>query len=135
MDSAQTTRSSKTGPQHVAVQMDGNGRWAQRRGLPRTDGHAAGEGPFLEFVYGAIELGVPYLSMHAFTTENWKRPAEEVRFLLDFCASLLRRRREEFVEAGVRLRWLGDRAGVPQDLVDEFDETEQATAGQEPPTP
>ena len=71
-------------PRHVAIVMDGNGRWANQRGLPRTQGHQAGEGALLDVIAGAIEIGVQHLSVYAFSTENWSRSPEEVRFLMGF---------------------------------------------------
>ena len=77
-------------PTHVAAVMDGNGRWAQRRGLKRTEGHAAGEEALFDTVEGALDLGVEWLTVYAFSTENWKRPADEVRYLMGFNESILR---------------------------------------------
>ena len=71
--------------------MDGNGRWAQRRGLKRTDGHAAGEEALFDTVEGALEIGLEWLTVYAFSTENWRRPLDEVRFLMNFNERLLRR--------------------------------------------
>src|SRR5438477_10860488 len=96
-------------PVHVACVMDGNGRWAQRRGLPRTEGHAAGEEALFDAVDGALELGVKWLTVYAFSTENWRRPPDEVRYLMRFNESLLRRRRDELHDRGVRIRFLGRR--------------------------
>ena len=87
-------------PAHVACVMDGNGRWAKERGLKRTDGHAAGEEALLDVVEGALELGVSWLTVYAFSTENWRRPGDEVRFLMRFNESLLMRRRDELNEKG-----------------------------------
>ena len=81
-------------PVHIAAVMDGNGRWAQMRGLKRTDGHAAGEEALFDTVEGALDLGVKWLTVYAFSTENWRRPADEVRFLMGFNESLLVRRRD-----------------------------------------
>jgi len=94
-------------PNHVAVIMDGNGRWAQQRGLPRTKGHEAGEHALFDVVEGAIELGIKHLSAWAFSTENWKRPPDEVRFLMGFNRDTIRRRRDEMNAMGVRVRWAG----------------------------
>ena len=87
-------------PAHVACVMDGNGRWASRRDLPRTEGHAAGEAALLDVVNGALEIGVRWLTMYAFSTENWRRPADEVRYLMGFNESLLMRRRDELHRQG-----------------------------------
>ncbi len=110
-------------PAHVGVVMDGNGRWAQRRGLPRTEGHAAGEASLFDTVEGALELGVRWLTVYAFSTENWKRPAEEVRYLMGFNEGILVRRRDELHERGVRIRFLGRRDWrVPPRLLRRMDE-------------
>lgn len=96
-------------PRHVAIILDGNGRWATRRGLPRTAGHAAGEPALFDVVHGAIELGIEWLTVYVFSTENWARPAEEVAFLMRFNEDLLLRRRDELNEMGVRVIFVGDR--------------------------
>src|SRR5438445_9275485 len=96
-------------PAHVAIVMDGNGRWATARGLPRTEGHSAGETALWDTTEGALELGIRYLTVYAFSTENWRRPVDEVRFLMRFNESLLLRRRDEFHEKGVRLLFAGRR--------------------------
>jgi undecaprenyl diphosphate synthase len=116
-------------PTHVACVMDGNGRWAARRGLPRTEGHAAGEAALLDAVEGALELGIPWLTMYAFSTENWRRPADEVRFLMGFNESLLVRRRDELHEKGVRIRFAGRRDWrVPKRVLRRMDESTALTA-------
>ncbi|HEX8803902.1 MAG TPA: polyprenyl diphosphate synthase [Acidimicrobiales bacterium] len=115
-------------PAHVACVMDGNGRWAQRRGLARTDGHAAGEEALFDTVEGALEVGVRWLTVYAFSTENWKRPADEVRYLMGFNESLLVRRRDELHEKGVRVRFIGRRDWrVPRRVLRRIDETVQLT--------
>jgi undecaprenyl diphosphate synthase len=102
--------------------MDGNGRWAQRRGLPRTDGHAAGEDALFDTVEGALELGIEWLTVYAFSTENWKRPVDEVRYLVGFNESILVRRCDELDELGVRIRFSGRRDWrVPKRLVRRMD--------------
>ncbi len=115
-------------PRHVAIIMDGNGRWAEVRGLPRTKGHEEGERALFDVVEGALEAGVSFLSVYAFSTENWARPADEVDFLLGFNRTLLRQRRDDLNERGVRIRRVGRRVPVPQDVLDEFDAAEAATA-------
>ena len=92
-------------PQHIAVVMDGNGRWAKERGLPRTAGHEAGEASLMDCIYGSLELGVKSLSAYAFSTENWRRSPEEVRFLMNFNRDVIRRRRDQMNDLGVRIRW------------------------------
>ena len=94
-------------PRHVAIVMDGNGRWAKQRGLQRTEGHAAGEEALFDVVDGAIDIGLEWLTVFAFSTENWKRPPQEVRYLMGFNRRLLRRRRDELHERNVRIRYTG----------------------------
>ena len=109
--------------------MDGNGRWAKARGLPRTEGHIAGEESMFDVVEGALEIGVKWLSMYAFSTENWRRPADEVRFLMDFPEGVLRRHREDLHEKGVRIRFSGRRDWrVPKRLLRNMDESTELTA-------
>ncbi|MBA3265964.1 MAG: undecaprenyl diphosphate synthase family protein, partial [Nocardioidaceae bacterium] len=88
-------------PAHVAVIMDGNGRWAAERNLPRTAGHEKGESALFDLVEGAIAVGVKYVSAYAFSTENWKRSPDEVRFLMGFNRDVIRRRRDEMHAMGV----------------------------------
>jgi undecaprenyl diphosphate synthase len=107
--------------------MDGNGRWAEARGLERTQGHEAGERALFDVVEGALEAGIRYLSVYAFSTENWSRPRGEVDFLLGFNRALLRQRRDELNERRVRIRRVGRRERVPQDVLDEFDAAEEVT--------
>jgi undecaprenyl diphosphate synthase len=115
-------------PRHVAVVMDGNGRWAKERGLPRTAGHEAGEASLFDCVEGAIELGVKWLSAYAFSTENWKRSPDEVRFLMGFNRDVIRRRRDEMHDLGVRVRWAGRRPRLWQSVIAELEEAERLTA-------
>jgi undecaprenyl diphosphate synthase len=116
-------------PGHVGVVMDGNGRWAQSRGLARTDGHAAGEEALFDTVEGALDLGVRWLTVYAFSTENWKRPPDEVRYLMRFNEGMLLRRRDELNERGVRIRFLGRRDWrVPRRLIRRMDEALSLTA-------
>lgn len=96
-------------PRHVAAVMDGNGRWATRRGLKRTDGHAAGEEALFDAVDGAIELGLEWFTVYAFSTENWKRPPDEVRYLMGFNKGILERHAEDLNERNVRIRFIGRR--------------------------
>lgn len=116
-------------PKHVAVVMDGNGRWANARGLPRTAGHAAGEASLLDVVAGAIEIGVTHVSAYAFSTENWSRSPEEVRFLMGFNRDVLRRRRDLMNSWGVRVRWAGRRPRLWRSVINELEEAERVTAG------
>jgi undecaprenyl diphosphate synthase len=115
-------------PRHIACVMDGNGRWAEKRGLPRTDGHTAGEEALVDTVDGALELGTSWLTVYAFSTENWRRPADEVRFLMGFNESLLMRRRDELHDKGVRVRFIGRRDWrVPRRVLRRMDETVELT--------
>ncbi|HEV3452382.1 MAG TPA: polyprenyl diphosphate synthase [Acidimicrobiia bacterium] len=116
-------------PRHVAIVMDGNGRWARRRGLKRTDGHAAGEEALFDTVEGGLEIGLPWLTVFAFSTENWRRPLDEVQFLMRFNESLLLRRRDDLDQRGVRVRFIGRRGGrVPQRVRRHIMDTEAMTA-------
>ena len=116
-------------PQHVACVMDGNGRWANERGLKRTDGHAAGEEALLDVVEGALELGISWLTVYAFSTENWRRPGDEVKFLMRFNETLLVTRRDELNDMGVRIRFIGRRDWrVPKRLLRRMDESVALTA-------
>ena len=116
-------------PAHVACVMDGNGRWATQRGLKRTDGHAAGEEALFDTVEGALELGISWLTVYAFSTENWRRPAEEVRFLMGFNERLLLERRDELHANGVRVRFIGRSSWrVPKRVQRHIDETTELTA-------
>ena len=114
-------------PRHVALVMDGNGRWAQEKGLPRTEGHKRGEAVLMDVVEGCIEMGIPYLSAYAFSTENWKRSPEEVRFLMGFNRDVLRRRRDEMNALGVRVRWAGRRPRLWGSVISELEEAEELT--------
>ena len=115
-------------PNHVGIVMDGNGRWAKLRGLPRTDGHTAGEEAMWDTVVGANELGMGWLTMFAFSSENWKRPKAEVAFLMGFNRGLLRRRREELHRMNVRVRFLGRRDWkVPRSVLKEMEISEELT--------
>src|SRR5829696_4085873 len=114
-------------PRHVAIVMDGNGRWANARGLPRTAGHAAGEASLLDVVAGAIEIGVRHVSAYAFSTENWKRSPDEVRFLMGFNRDVLRRRRDVMNDWGVRVRWAGRRPRLWRSVIKELEIAEELT--------
>ena len=116
-------------PRHVAIVMDGNGRWAKRRGLKRTEGHAAGEEALFDTVEGALDVGLKWMTVFAFSTENWRRPLDEVRFLMNFNERLLLARRDELNEKGVRVRFIGRRGGrVPGRVRRRIEETEALTA-------
>jgi len=115
-------------PKHVAVVMDGNGRWAKARGLPRTAGHEAGEAALFDVVEGAIQIGVKELSAFAFSTENWKRSPEEVKFLMGFNRDVIRRRLDQMHEMGVRVRWAGRAGRLWGSVTSELERAEQLTA-------
>ena len=118
-------------PHHVAIVMDGNGRWANQRGLPRTDGHKAGEAALLDVMAGAIEMGIKHVSVYAFSTENWKRSPEEVRFLMGFSRDVLRRQRDTLNDWGVKIRWAGREPRLWRSVVSELKAAEELTAGNE----
>ena len=116
-------------PRHVAIIMDGNGRWARERGEPRNVGHTAGEAALFDTIEGALALGLDHLTVYAFSTENWKRPPSEVRFLMNFNRSLLLRRVDELDARRVRVRFIGRRGRpVPKRLVEMIERTEAQTA-------
>lgn len=115
-------------PGHIALVMDGNGRWANRRGLTRIEGHKAGEAALLDVVAGAIQIGVKQLSVYAFSTENWRRSPDEVRFLMGFNRDVLHRRRDQLNEWGVRVRWAGRRPRLWASVIKELQFAERLTA-------
>ena len=109
--------------------MDGNGRWAKARNLPRTEGHARGEASLLDVIEGAIEIGVKYLSAYAFSTENWNRSPDEVRWLMGFNRDVIRRRRDQLDAMGVRVRWAGRRPRLWRSVISELEDAERRTVG------
>jgi undecaprenyl diphosphate synthase len=113
----------------VAIVMDGNGRWAKDRGLPRTAGHEQGEHALFDVVEGAIEIGVKAVSAYAFSTENWSRSPDEVRFLMGFNRDVIRRRRDEMDALGVRVRWAGRTPKLWRSVVKELQVAEEMTRG------
>ena len=114
-------------PHHVAVVMDGNGRWAKKRGLARTAGHEAGEAALFDLVEGAIQIGVKEISAYAFSTENWRRSPDEVKFLMGFNRDVIRRRRDEMHEMGVRVRWVGRPQRLWKSVIEELAIAEELT--------
>ncbi|WP_268977943.1 polyprenyl diphosphate synthase [Streptomyces sp. GS7] len=122
------TRSTPPVPDHIAIVMDGNGRWATRRGLTRTQGHAAGAKALIQVVEGAVEIGIRHLTVFAFSTENWCRPAVEVGFLMTLMRSTLRKHLQRLHAHAVRVRHVGRRTGLPPDLISEIKAAEQLTA-------
>ena len=107
--------------------MDGNGRWATEKGMKRTEGHRRGEAVLLDVVDACLELGVPYLSAYAFSTENWRRSTDEVRFLMGFNRDVLRRQRDGLHEKGVRVRWVGRRPRLWRSVIRELEAAEELT--------
>jgi undecaprenyl diphosphate synthase len=114
-------------PNHVAIVMDGNGRWAKQRGLARTAGHEAGELALVDIVHGAIEIGVKELSVYAFSTENWRRSPEEVKFLMGFNRQVIHKRRDELNELGIKIRWVGRQKKLWASVIKELKDAEQLT--------
>jgi undecaprenyl diphosphate synthase len=107
--------------------MDGNGRWANQRGLPRIEGHKRGEAVMIDVASGAVELGVKWLSVYAFSTENWKRSPEEVRFLMAFNRDTIRRQVDYLGAIGVRIRWAGRRPKLWRSVIKELAAAEEKT--------
>jgi len=116
-------------PRHVALVMDGNGRWAKDRGLPRTAGHARGEESLMDVLAGAIEIGVRYVSAYAFSTENWRRSPDEVRWLMNFNRDVIHRRRDELDAMGVRIVWSGRNPRMWRTVLRELRDAEAQSAG------
>ena len=118
-----------TGPDHVAIIMDGNGRWAQARGLPRTAGHKAGAEAVRRTIKAAVAMGVPYLTLFGFSSENWKRPSGEVGDLMGLLRLYLRNEIAELDRQGVRLRVIGDRSRFADDIQRLITDAEGRTQG------
>ncbi len=114
-------------PRHIALVMDGNGRWAKQRGLKRTEGHKRGEAVLLDMVAACQALGVSHLSAYAFSTENWRRSAEEVRFLMGFNRDVLARQKLWMHERNVRVRWVGRRPRLWRSVIKELESAEELT--------
>lgn len=114
-------------PAHIAIVMDGNGRWAKDRGLPRTAGHEAGEKVLFDLVEAAIGFGVKEISAYAFSTENWKRTPEEVKFLMGYSRETLRRRRDRLNELDVKVQWVGRPQRLWKSVVSELEEAQELT--------
>jgi undecaprenyl diphosphate synthase len=117
----------RTMPRHVAIIMDGNGRWASARGLPRTAGHRQGVDALRRTVRAASELGIEYLTIFSFSSENWSRPSTEVSFLFDLMRRFVRQDVAELHSAGVKILIIGDRAGLEPDIVALIEQTEALT--------
>ena len=110
-------------PRHIAIILDGNGRWARRRGLPRTAGHAAGAETFRRIATYCRDIGIDYLTVYAFSTENWKRPREEIDAIMSLLAKYLREAVDTMERDHIRLKILGDPSVLPASLRDLIDET------------
>lgn len=114
-------------PGHVAVVMDGNGRWATEKGMKRTEGHKRGEAVLMDAIDACLALEIPYMSAYAFSTENWRRSADEVRFLMGFNRDVLRRQRDILYEKGVKVVWAGRRPRLWRSVIRELETAEEMT--------
>lgn len=114
-------------PEHIAIIMDGNGRWAKEKGLPRTAGHKEGVEALKRTVTACKELGVKFLSVYAFSTENWKRPEKEVKFLQSLLKKMLSKEVDKLAKQGVRLRFIGELSVFSEDLRKNIKEAEDKT--------
>ena len=117
-------------PAHVAIIMDGNGRWAEQRGMSRSEGHRAGAKSVREVMRACRPLGVKYLTLYSFSSENWRRPKEEIDALMELCVLYCRSEQESLVREGIRVRWIGDREALPAHARGALEDVERATAGQ-----
>jgi undecaprenyl diphosphate synthase len=115
-------------PRHIAIIMDGNGRWAKARGLPRAAGHREGVVSVRRVVTEAARLGLDAITLYSFSSENWKRPADEVAALMLLCCEFLRVERPTMLRENIRFRRIGRREGLPEEVLAELDATERATA-------
>lgn len=116
-------------PEHIGIIMDGNGRWAKKRALPRTAGHKAGAEVFRSISKECARIGIKYVTFYAFSTENWKRPKEEVDALMSLFKNYLLEAKSDFQQAGdIRLKFIGERSGISNELLELMDEAEQETA-------
>jgi len=114
-------------PTHIAMIMDGNGRWAEKRNLPRSAGHKKGADAVKKAVEAAIELGISYLTLYAFSTENWKRPKDEVQLLMNLLREYLKNDVEEYASKGVCVKFIGERYMLADDIIDMIEKTEEKT--------
>ncbi len=114
-------------PKHVAIIMDGSGRWAARRKLPRSAGHSAGVESLREVVGASLELGIKFLTVYSFSSENWERPQDEVNFLLNLFLKSLKKELEGLYNRGVRVSLIGERKNIPQKLLEAFENAERKT--------
>jgi undecaprenyl diphosphate synthase len=119
---------TRTAPAHVAIIMDGNGRWANARGLPRAEGHRRGVESLRRIIKAAVEIGISYITVYSFSSENWRRPAEEVSDLMGLAKMFVRSDLEKLHKAGIKVRIIGRREGLAADLRALIDQAEQMTA-------
>ena len=115
-------------PRHIAFIMDGNGRWAKKRGLPRIRGHAEGVKAAERTIDAAKKLGIPYLTFYAFSTENWKRPEEEVQFLMELLREYLKEKLPTFLRDDIRVSFIGRRDRIPKETLEWMEKVEKETA-------
>lgn len=123
------TKDASPLPRHVAIVMDGNGRWAKERGLARTEGHHEGQRTVVKIVDAALDIGLPWVTLYAFSTENWRRPPSEVRYLLNDTERFVRENRDGFHAKGVRMRWIGRPSRVPKRIISQIEESVAMTRG------
>jgi len=116
-------------PRHVAIIMDGNGRWAKARGMSRTQGHLEGVKRVEEIIKAACDTGIKFLTIYAFSTENWSRPQDEVSMIMRTFIIVLGQKAKELAKNGVRIRFIGRRQGVPQEVLDAMDQAALVTIG------
>ncbi len=114
-------------PKHIGIIMDGNGRWAKKRGLPRTAGHSAGSSTFKKIARYCSDIGIKYLTVYAFSTENWRRPAEEIESLMKIFKSYMLEAIRDFKDDTIVVRFIGDASKFSQELQDLMKETEQGS--------
>ena len=125
---ANSTQFNTSSPRHIAVIMDGNGRWAVRKGHQRSDGHRAGSEAVRNLVTGALDLNIPYITIYAFSTENWSRPKVEVDFLFRLLTQFIEKELEELKETGVRVRFIGRRDRISKLMVEKMEKMERETS-------
>jgi len=128
MEPVTRTRDNPPVPMHVAVIMDGNGRWAKQRGLPRIEGHRAGATSVRRITEECTRLGIEQLTLYCLSSENWKRPAQELDFLMQLLQIYLVEERPQIMEHNIRVRWIGRREGLPDEALRELDETVRLSA-------
>lgn len=116
-------------PRHIAVIMDGNGRWAEERGFPRAFGHQAGASGVREVITASVKLGIEVLTLYSFSSENWRRPGDEIQALMRLCVAYCEGEREELLRHNIRVRVIGRRTGMPEDVLAALDTLCDATRG------